>query len=138
MNAKSAVSENVLAIDIGTQSSRASVVTADGEILGITQIQHETDSPHTGWSQQRPAQWWAETCQAIRSVLAQSGAEPQSIVAVATCGLIGRYWGQILHYGICDALEGYHTEETGRRFTRPGRTDVPLSAGRACCPQSPG
>ncbi len=80
------MSKNILAIDIGTQSARAAVVTQDGDILGIEQIPHEVDSPHPGWAQQKPNAWWNETCQAIQKVLSTTGAAPDSIAAVATCG----------------------------------------------------
>ena len=80
------MSKNLLALDIGTQSTRAGIVTQDGRILGIAQIQHEVDSPHPGWAQQRPEAWWEETCRAIRDVLAQTGVAPESIAAVSTCG----------------------------------------------------
>ena len=58
------MSNNLLAIDIGTQSARASVVTDGGEIRGIAQIAHEVDSPHPGWAQQKADDWWSETCRA--------------------------------------------------------------------------
>jgi len=78
--------ENLLALDIGTQSIRAAVVTAEGEILGIAQVQHEVDSPQPGWAQQRPDDWWEETCRAIRQVFAETGVKPGSIAGVAACG----------------------------------------------------
>ncbi len=77
---------NVLTIDIGTQSTRAAVVAATGEILGIEQILHDTASPHPGWAEQRPDQWWEESCRAIRRVFDKTGADPRSIAAVANCG----------------------------------------------------
>ncbi len=80
------MSKNILALDIGTQSSRAAIVTADGEILGIEQIKHEVDSPHPGWAQQQPNSWWEETCQAIGKVLQATGTAPESLAAVSTCG----------------------------------------------------
>ncbi len=80
------MSKNILALDIGTQSIRAAVVTADGEILGIGQIQHEVDSPEPGWAQQRPVDWWDETCRAIGDVLSETGVDVGSIAAVAACG----------------------------------------------------
>ena len=80
------MNQNILALDIGTQSSRASVVSVEGDILGIAQIKHEVDTPHTGWAQQRPNEWWEETCRAIRRVFAETAAAPASIAAVATCG----------------------------------------------------
>ncbi len=80
------MTEHILALDVGTQSTRAGLVTPDGKILGIAQIRHEVDSPRPGWAQQRPDTWWEETCRAIRDVLANTGVEAKSIAAVASCG----------------------------------------------------
>ncbi len=80
------MSKNLLALDVGTQSVRAAVVTSDGEILGIGQIPHDVDSPHPNWAQQRPDDWWDETCRAIGKVLAETGVAPDSIAAVCSCG----------------------------------------------------
>ncbi len=76
----------ILAIDVGTQSTRAAVVTVAGEILGISQILHDTDSPCAGWAQQQPNQWWDEACAATRRVLKGPGLASARIVAVACCG----------------------------------------------------
>ena len=78
--------ENILTIDIGTQSSRAAIVTSAGEILGIAQILHDSSSPEQGWAEQRPDQWWTETCQNIKNVLEQTGVNQHSIAAIANCG----------------------------------------------------
>lgn len=80
------MSENILALDIGTQSVRAAVVTGGGEILGIGQCPHEVDTPHPNWARQRPDDWWDEACRAVRHVLDETGAAPDSLAAVATCG----------------------------------------------------
>jgi xylulokinase len=77
---------HIVALDIGTQSARAAIVTSGGEIRGIGQIQHEVNSPEPGWAQQKPDQWWDETCQAIRQVLGETNIDPKSIAAVSTCG----------------------------------------------------
>lgn len=78
--------KNIIAIDIGTQSSRAAVVGLDGRILGIHQIKHQLDSPHPGWAQQNPNSWWNETCRALRIVLKKTEVDRGSIAAVSTCG----------------------------------------------------
>ncbi len=80
------MTRNILALDIGTQSTRAALVTPDGDILGVAQIKHEVDSPRPGWAQQRADSWWEETCRAIRDVLAQTNLAPESIAAVSACG----------------------------------------------------
>lgn len=77
---------HILALDIGTQSTRAALLTVDGALVGIAQIKHDVDSPEPGWAQQRPDQWWDETCQAIRQVLGETNVDPKSIAAVSTCG----------------------------------------------------
>ena len=78
--------KHIIAIDVGTQSTRAAVVTQDGTIVGIAQILHDTDSPEPGWAQQNPDQWWRETCRATRQVLNETGINLDGIAAVATCG----------------------------------------------------
>jgi len=80
------MSKNILALDVGTQSVRAAVLTVDGDILGIGQIKHDVDSPQPGWAQQRPDSWWEETCRAINEVLSETGVSVESIAAVSTCG----------------------------------------------------
>ncbi|MCP4374895.1 MAG: hypothetical protein GY794_01740 [bacterium] len=80
------MSDNVIALDIGTQSVRAAILTADGEILGIAQIKHDVDSPQAGWAQERPDDWWSELCTAIGQVFQETGVAPGSIAAIATCG----------------------------------------------------
>jgi len=78
--------KNIIAIDIGTQSSRASVVTQDGDILGIHQIAHDLESPFPNWAQQNADAWWTETCQAVQAVLQETGIAKSSIAAVCCCG----------------------------------------------------
>ena len=78
--------KNIIAIDIGTQSSRAAVVTQAGDILGIHQIAHDLDSPQPNWAQQKADAWWDETCRAIQAVLQETGADVSSIAAVCCCG----------------------------------------------------
>ena len=77
---------NVIALDIGTQSIRAAVLTLDGTILGIGQVKHEVDSPQPGWAQQNPDSWWKNLCDAITRVLDETAINPESIAAIAACG----------------------------------------------------
>lgn len=78
--------KHIIAIDIGTQSSRAAIVTSEGTIVGAAQIRHDTNNPHPGWAQQQPAMWWDETCRAAQKVLSDTKIDPKSIAAVASCG----------------------------------------------------
>jgi len=126
------MTKNLLAIDVGTQSVRAGVVSADGEIVGIGQVAHDVDSPQPGWAQQQPDEWWAEACQAIREVLGETGIEPSSIAGVATCGQmhgpvgvdeageITTPWVQLW----CDKRSGPQCERLRRECDEPALAEI--------------
>ena len=76
----------IIAIDIGTQSTRASVINQDGTILLIEQIMHDLVRPFPNWAQQNPDSWWNETCHAIKEVLKKTNVNLSAIAVVATCG----------------------------------------------------
>ena len=80
------MSRYILALDIGTQSTRASIVRVDGHILQIAQIAHQVDTPHPGWAQQNPDMWWDESCDVIKETVEKSGIECKDIIAIASCG----------------------------------------------------
>jgi xylulokinase len=75
-----------LAIDVGTQSSRAALVDFSGKIIASAAQGYDLDSPAPGWAQQDARMWWQVTIQNIRTVLADSGIVPGRIAAVAACG----------------------------------------------------
>ena len=77
---------NILAIDLGTQSVRAAVVSIQGEIKGIAQIKQEVDVPYPGWAQQDPNIWWEMAASMIRNVLKNTDTPPEAIAAICSCG----------------------------------------------------
>lgn len=75
-----------LAIDVGTGSLRAALVDGSGRVLAISQREHEQIVPHYGWSEQRPADWWAGTIESIRDVLARVEGASNRVAAICACG----------------------------------------------------
>jgi xylulokinase len=75
-----------LAIDVGTGSVRAALVDASGRPIVIRAFEHEQIVPEYGWSEQRPADWWAGVVRAIRAVVDEHPQEAARIVAVCACG----------------------------------------------------
>ena len=63
----------VVAIDIGTQSTRSAVVGQDGAIVVSTAVDHELHTPQPGWAEQQPEGWWSETCQTAPSMSRRGG-----------------------------------------------------------------
>jgi xylulokinase len=78
--------KRILAIDLGTQSIRAGLMTPGGRTAAISQQAHSIDSPRPGWAQQNPVAWWDITRGVIKDVLAKSGIRPSEIAGVIACG----------------------------------------------------
>ncbi|MGW0834813.1 FGGY-family carbohydrate kinase [Streptomyces prunicolor] len=77
-----------LGIDLGTQSVRALLVTADGTVLGAGTApltNHRDGVRH----EQDPGEWWAAVCVASRSALAGQRSSPVRIGGLAVCGTSG-------------------------------------------------
>lgn len=80
MNSKN----KILAIDVGTQSSRALVFDAQGQVHAKAQSLHEPAyvSPQPGWAEQDPEHYW-DAIRAVCQQLWQGGAvRPEEIAAV--------------------------------------------------------
>lgn len=79
----------VLTFDIGTQSARALLANARGDILSKYQLAYEKPyySLHAGWAEQAPAFYWDAICAVSKGLRLQSGALWDDIIAV-TCTTI--------------------------------------------------
>jgi len=82
----------LLGIDIGTSGTKALVCDEEGRVRATATSEHDLYSPHPGWSEQDPDQWWEASCESTRAVLAKAGLEGASIGAV---GLSGQMHGSV-------------------------------------------
>jgi xylulokinase len=76
----------LLSIDIGTQSTRAALLTPDGQVVASAGRAQEMDTPHPGWAQQDPDMWWANAVSCISEIMAQASVSPDEIIAVGAGG----------------------------------------------------
>jgi xylulokinase len=76
----------LLAIDVGTGSARAALVTEDGKILAFAAQEYDQVVPHFGWSQQSPRTWWQGVVFSIRSVVGEVAQGADRIAGIAACG----------------------------------------------------
>lgn len=74
-----------LAIDVGTQSSRAAVLTLDGQVMAIASRPHTMATPRPGWAEQNPSDWWGAMLRNISDVVS-TRADQVRVHAVAVCG----------------------------------------------------
>ena len=75
------VKDLILAIDVGTQSTKALVYTLEGRVLSRQQVPYRPYfSQQPGWAEQDPDVYWQAVCQACRE-LWHSGEADQNRVA---------------------------------------------------------
>jgi sugar (pentulose or hexulose) kinase len=78
------MAENLLSIDVGTQSVRALIFDPRGALIAKQRVPYEpyySDAP--GLAEQKPQVYWDAICQACRGLWQKADAKKESIVAVA-------------------------------------------------------
>jgi len=83
-----------LGMDVGTGGTRAVIVDGEGKLIAGASSEHAAfKSPHPGWAEQEPQDWWRAAQEAIRQVLAQAPEPRQPIAAI---GLTGQMHGAVM------------------------------------------
>ncbi|MBX6358832.1 xylulokinase [Pseudacidobacterium ailaaui] len=83
-----------LGIDVGTGGTRAVLVDEQGKVIASGVSEHAPfRSPHPGWAEQDPEDWWRAAQEAVRTALSTSGLAGHAVAAV---GLTGQMHGAVL------------------------------------------
>ncbi|NJR13476.1 MAG: hypothetical protein HC779_03530, partial [Phyllobacteriaceae bacterium] len=72
----------LIGIDIGTTSTKAVLVDAQGNLLGEASQEYRTHYPHPNWAEQDPEDWWRATCAVLPRLLAATQTDPAAIAGV--------------------------------------------------------
>ena len=84
----------LLGMDVGTGGTRAVVVDAEGRLIAGAASEHAAfRTPHPGWAEQDPEDWWRAAQEAIRLALA---AAPEPREPIAAIGLTGQMHGAVM------------------------------------------
>jgi xylulokinase len=110
-----------LGVDIGTASSKAVVVSADGTVHASVTRSHTTSSPRPGWFEHDPeGVWWGDFCALTRdamSAMAGERIDAISVSGIGPCALVTDATGSPLRpailYGIDRRAEREIEELTG-------------------------
>src|SRR5271170_2468715 len=112
---------SLLGIDVGTGGTRAVLIDPSGRVISSATAEHAPmSSPHIGWAEQSPDDWWRAACQAIQECLSRIPTRPSEISAI---GLTGQMHGLVLldaqDQGVRPALLwcDQRTEEECRQIT---------------------
>src|SRR5580658_6625480 len=77
----------LLGIDIGTGGTRAVLLDGDGRVVSSAMAAHAPfASPHAGWAEQNPDDWWSAVCSAVPECLARGNTAPREISGIALTG----------------------------------------------------
>ena len=96
----------LLALDQGTTSSRALVVNAEGQVLGVAQQELTMHYPRSGWVEQDPLQIWTTQLETARAALDAAGVSVADVAAIGisnqreTTLIWDRSNGQPLHNAV--------------------------------------
>jgi xylulokinase len=133
--------ECVVAVDIGTQSTRAALVDYNGRILSMAASPIELFTPRPGWAEQEPEQWWSTTVNNIATLVERNpavriaavgvGAQMHGVVALdSNDELIGRraaIWSD--KRCLDDVREFERRPDADALATRAGNCPLPAWAG---------
>lgn len=72
-------SDAVVGLDIGTTSTVALVMRADGEVLASASRPARLFSPQPGFAEADPDEWWDNACATLREAIAASGVAPSGV-----------------------------------------------------------
>jgi xylulokinase len=75
-----------LGLDIGTSAVKAALVDERGRVKGAASVAHPLSTPHPGWAEQKPEDWWKSTVSAVRRLLAACRVRPGLIASVGISG----------------------------------------------------
>ena len=72
----------LLALDQGTTSSRALVINAEGQVLGVAQQELTMHYPNAGWVEQDPLEIWSTQVETARAALVTAGMSATDVAAI--------------------------------------------------------
>ena len=82
------MSDVVIGIDIGTSSTKAVAVDAEGVVHAMERAEHGVDMPCPGWVEQDAESiWWEQSRDVLRRLTARIAASSQHVRALAISGL---------------------------------------------------
>jgi xylulokinase len=76
----------LMGVDVGSSGAKAIAIDPDGRTLSRGRSDYETRYPRNGWAEQDPEDWFAGTCNAIRSCLEAGAFSPGQIQGISFDG----------------------------------------------------
>jgi len=110
-----------LGLDLGTSGVKAMLMDGDQKIIGSGHGSLDVSRPHSGWSEQAPADWIRATEEAIAEL---KTSHPQELAAVKGIGLSGQMHGATLLDGSDNVLRPCILWNDTRSFKEAAELDA--------------
>jgi xylulokinase len=78
----------VLGLDVGTTGTKAVLADPRSGVVAQASAPAALSSPHPGWAEAQPAQWWSNVCAVVPQVLGEAGVTAADVAAVAATGMV--------------------------------------------------
>lgn len=78
----------LLGVDVGTTATKATLVTPDGVVVGEATASCAQHSPHPGWAEADPEEWWHNLTALVPNVLTDAGLHADAVGAVGVSGMV--------------------------------------------------
>ncbi len=76
----------VIGLDIGTTSTIGILVEMPDRVVAVASRPTALSSPHPGWAEENPDEWWENSCAVLRELTTQ--AEPDELAGICVTGMV--------------------------------------------------
>lgn len=76
----------LLGLDIGTSGVKALLISMEGKIISSKTVSYPLKTPHSGWAEQSPYDWWEATVNAIREIVSNDYIDANQIKGISLSG----------------------------------------------------
>jgi len=76
----------LLGLDIGTSGVKALLISVEGKIISRKTVSYSLTTPHSGWAEQSPYDWWEATVKVIRETISNNPINSTQIKGISLSG----------------------------------------------------
>ena len=130
-----------LGLDVGSSSTKAVLVDADGAMVADARLEHEISRPRPGWAEQDAERdWWGDVVEACRRLLDGRAARVRAVgvSALGPCVLPAGEDGRPLRPAILYGIDSRASAQVERLTTEFGAAEILARCGSRLSSQSAG
>ncbi len=76
----------LLGLDIGTSGVKALLISVEGKIISSKTVSYPLTTPHSGWAEQSPYDWWEATVKVIKETVSNNLIDSNQIKGISLSG----------------------------------------------------